>query len=124
MELGTDFQNVWQVLAWLARMHAEYWGARADAAVAPTPEGGLQTQGCYWYLDTRPDEHAAMPTRGWEGRLRLAAKAIDLRLKLDPLQTICHGDAKKENMLLTVPTPVLRGGSERRSELDMLSPHT
>jgi hypothetical protein len=93
-------------------MHAEYWGARADAAVAPTPEGGLQTQGCYWYLDTRPDEHAAMPTRGWEGRLRLAAKAIDLRLKSDPLQTICHGDAKKENMLLTVPAPVLCVASE------------
>jgi hypothetical protein len=53
-----------------------------------------------------------MPTWGWEGRLRLAAKAIDLRLKSDPLQTICHGDAKKENMLLTVPAPVLCVASE------------
>lgn len=38
------------VLSWLARMHAEYWGSRADAAVS---QGGLQPQGCYWYLDTR-----------------------------------------------------------------------
>jgi hypothetical protein len=38
------------VLSWLARMHAEFWGARADVAVR---EGGLQAQGCYWYLDTR-----------------------------------------------------------------------
>ncbi len=90
------------VLTWFARMHAEYWGARADAAVASTPEGGLQAQGCYWYLDTRPDEHAAMPTRGWEGRLRRAARAIDLRLKADPLQTICHGDAKDANMVFAV----------------------
>ena len=90
------------VLTWLARMHAEYWGARADAAVAPTAEGGLQAQGCYWYLDTRPDEHEAMPTRGWEGRLRRAARVIDLRLKADPLQTICHGDAKDANMVFAV----------------------
>ena len=86
-------------LRWLARLHAAYWGARADAAVSRTPEGGLQPQGTYWYLDTRPDELAAMPTRGWEGRLRMAAGAIDERLKADPMQTICHGDAKDENML-------------------------
>ncbi len=37
--------------------------------------------------------------RGWEGRLRLAARAIDERLKADPHQTVCHGDPKEENML-------------------------
>ena len=80
---------------WLATMHALYWGdARADAAVA----SGLNPQGTYWYLDTRPDEYDKMPTDGWEGRLKLAAKAIDERLKADPHQTIVHGDAKNANM--------------------------
>lgn len=85
-------------VCWLARMHAAYWGAeRADAAVA----SGLQEQGGYWYLDTRPDEWASMPQRGWEGRLRLAARAIDERLKAEPMQTVVHGDAKDANMLFT-----------------------
>ena len=35
-----------------------------------------------------------MGSSGWMGRLRLAARAIDLRLKADPLQSVCHGDAK------------------------------
>jgi len=91
------------VLAWLARMHAEFWGSRADAAV----RDGLAPQGSYWYLDTRPDELAAMSTRGLEGRLRLAARAIDERLKSDPLQTICHGDAKAANMLFDDVEPLL-----------------
>ena len=53
-------------------------GGRADEAVA----GGLHPQGGYWYLDTRPDELQAMPRHGWEGRLYLAARAIDERLKV------------------------------------------
>lgn len=80
---------------WLAKLHARFWGERADAAVA----AGLQTQGCYWYLDTRPDEHARMRVGGWMGRLKLAARAIDERLKRDPMQTVCHGDAKGANIL-------------------------
>jgi hypothetical protein len=95
------------VLRWLARMHAQYWGSRADTAVGTSADGGLQAQGCYWYLDTRPDEWNAMPTRGWEGRLRLAARAIDLRLKADPLQSICHGDAKSANILFDGGEPLL-----------------
>ena len=35
---------------------------RANAAVSR----GLQEQGTYWYLDTRHDEHEAMPKHGWE----------------------------------------------------------
>lgn len=84
-------------LAWLAKLHAAFWGERADAAV----RDGLQPQGGYWYLDTRPDEHESMPTRGWEGRLRLAARAIDARLKAEPMQTVIHGDAKDANMLFS-----------------------
>lgn len=82
-------------IGWLARLHAAYWGVRADEL------DGLQPQGTYWYLDTRPDELAAMPTSGWEGRLRLAARALDARLKADVMQTVVHGDAKGANMLFT-----------------------
>ena len=82
-------------VAFLARMHAQTWRPRADAAVAQ----GLQPQGSYWYLDTRPHELEAMlPKTGWEGRLRRAAKAIDQRLKEDPNQCIIHGDTKADNM--------------------------
>ena len=54
---------------------------------------------CYWHLDTRSEEHAQMSGKGWMGRLKLAARAIDARLKLDPIQTVCHGDAKGANIL-------------------------
>jgi len=81
---------------WLATLHAAYWGARADVACA---SGGLQAQGCYWHLDTRPEEHRRMGSNGWLGRLKLAARAIDLRLKADPMQSVCHGDAKGANIL-------------------------
>jgi len=94
-----DYQHAEAVLSALARLHATYWGKRADEAIDAQPDGGLQPQGTYWYLDTRPDEHAAMPMTGWQGRLRLAARAIDLRLKADPLQTVCHGDAKSANII-------------------------
>jgi len=83
------------VMGWLARLHATFWGPRADEAVS----SGLQAQGCYWYLDTRLEELESMPRRGWEGRLRLAARAIDERLKADPMQTVCHGDAKGANII-------------------------
>ena len=83
-------------VSWLAKLHAAYWGSeRADAAV----ESGLQAQGTYWHLDTRPEEHARMGSGGWIGRLKLAARAIDLRLKADPMQAVCHGDAKGANIL-------------------------
>lgn len=40
-----------------------------------------------------------MSSAGWMGRLKLAARAIDARLKSDPMQTVCHGDAKGANIL-------------------------
>jgi hypothetical protein len=81
----------------IALLHSEWFGRiRSNEAVA----GGLQPQGGYWYLDTRPDEFDAMPRRGWEGRLRKSAAAIDERLKADPAQCIIHGDLKGVNMAL------------------------
>lgn len=85
-------------LDWLARLHAAYWGSdRADAAV----RAGLQRQGCYWHLDTRQKELRRTASRGLEGRLAMAAWALDARLKADAMQTICHGDPKDANMLFT-----------------------
>ena len=86
-------------MCWLANLHSEYWGSeRANAAVAL----GLQEQGTYWYLETRPDELAAMPSKGWEGELKQVASRIDTYLKReDCFPTILHGDAKLANMLFT-----------------------
>ena len=94
---GINFKQAVACMQWFARLHSEFWGnERADAAVAL----GIQQQGTYWYLDTRPDEFATMPSHGWEGRLKLAAAKIDECLKSDTcFQTICHGDAKSANML-------------------------
>jgi hypothetical protein len=85
------------VLTWLATLHAATWGEeRANRLVN---DNGLQETGSYWHLNTRPEEHASMPDKGWEGRLKLAARAIDERLKRDPLQCVIHGDAKDANVL-------------------------
>lgn len=81
-----------QVIKWLARLHASTWESNAE---------GLQPIGSYWYLDTRPDEHADMPRTGWQGRLKRAARAIDGRLQRDSMQCIIHGDAKEANILWT-----------------------
>jgi len=80
------------VIKWLARLHASTWKINAE---------GLQSIGSYWYLDTRPDEHADMPRTGWQGRLKRAARAIDSRLQRDSMQCIIHGDAKEANILWT-----------------------
>lgn len=98
-----------QVLDWLATLHAAYWGnAAIDELVATA---GLQETGSYWYLETRPDEHASMPNAGWQGRLKRAAHAIDARLKRDPLQCLIHGDAKDANVMTMFTTPNGNGKS-------------
>ncbi len=86
------------VLRWMAVLHAATWGVKADQFVQ---EDGLHPIGSYWHLDTRPDEHDNMPRRGWEGRLKRAARAIDGRLKRDSMQCCIHGDAKDANMLFS-----------------------
>ena len=58
-----------------------------------------QPIGSYWHLATRRTEHANMSTRGWEGRLKMAACAINERLQRDTMQCCIHGDAKEANML-------------------------
>jgi hypothetical protein len=96
---GSEKDYMHSVLTWLATLHASYWGEeRVDAIV---DQVGLQPQGSYWYLDTRPDEHDSMPSKGWEGRLKRAARAIDNRLKRDEMHCLIHGDAKDANVIIT-----------------------
>ena len=86
------------VLRWMAHFHASTWGQKADDLVS---KNGLQPIGSYWHLNTRPTEHDSMSSRGWEGRLKKAARAIDERLKRDKMQCCIHGDAKDANMLFS-----------------------
>ena len=71
-------------LRWLAHFHARFLGE------SPT---GLWDIGCYWHLDTRPDELAVMD----DGALKQAAGTLDRLLNEAPFQTIVHGDAKLAN---------------------------
>ena len=88
------------VLTWLANFHAVFWGTdKADEAIRTF---GLQPEGSYWYLNTRPDEHDEMSNTGWIGRLKLAARAIaDYLQHRDVYQCIIHGDAKEANIMYT-----------------------
>lgn len=89
--------EVYAVLRWMAQLHAATWGTKVDELVSL----GLQPIGSYWHLETRPDEHGSMSRIGWEGRLKLAASAIDERLKRDNMQCCIHGDTKDANMLFS-----------------------
>lgn len=83
-----------EVLSWLARLHALFWGrARTDAAIA----AGVSDQACFWHLDNRSIELSRMSK---SSPLRLAAAAIDARLKADAMQTMCHGDPKGANIMM------------------------
>ena len=90
--------QAYAALGWLAILHGAFWGAaRADAVVRTS---GLQAQGCFWDLDARPEELERIPETGWASRMRHAARGVDMRLKADRCQTIVHGDATAENLLL------------------------
>jgi len=81
-----------EALTWLAGLHALFWGnERADAAVAQ----GISDQTGFWHLDNRAIEFERMGP----GKLRLAAAGIDARLKVDRMQTLCHGDPKGANIM-------------------------
>lgn len=77
-------QELRTCLQWLAWFHASF------LFVDP---GGLWPTGCYWHLETRPEEWERMP----EGPLRAAAAQIDQQLNSTQFMTLVHGDAKLEN---------------------------
>lgn len=89
---------VYSVLSWLATFHAATWSTVVDHNDL-IKQRIIQPIGSYWHLTTRRTEHANMSTRGWEGRLKLAACAINERLQRDTMQCCIHGDAKESNML-------------------------
>jgi hypothetical protein len=99
-------------LDWLATFHASHWDSKhgADHLDRLVTDVGLQRMGSYWHLDTRPDEHSSMMQRGWEGRLKRAARAIDDCLRRDPMQCLIHGDPKAANIML------LKQSSSSRSD--------
>jgi len=77
-------QEVSLCLVWLANFHATFMNEASD---------GLWPIGSYWYLETRPDEWAAME----KGELKQAASAIDSLLNNAQYKTLIHGDAKVAN---------------------------
>ncbi|KAI9175307.1 hypothetical protein H9P43_006668 [Blastocladiella emersonii ATCC 22665] len=79
------------VLTWLARFHAHFWGFTGS---------GVWRRGGYWYLATRPAEHARAlrsPVHAW-----LAAKADKWDKYLEETSVaLVHGDAKCANVLFS-----------------------
>ena len=87
--ISANAQSCRAGLEWLARFHA----MKLDTAGE-----GLWETGCYWHLQTRPDEWAAMP----DGPLKTHAHAIDAALLDCEVTTLVHGDAKAANFCLSV----------------------
>jgi len=81
---SVDFKKMSACLSWLAAFHARFMRCKPK---------GLWSVGSYWHLDTRPDEHRAMP----DGALKRYAVRIDQQLKNAPYKTLVHGDAKLAN---------------------------
>ncbi|WFB37034.1 phosphotransferase [Kiritimatiellota bacterium B12222] len=71
-------------LQWLASFHARFLNQKPV---------GLWPQGCYWHLNTRPDEWELLRDR----RLKAGASAIDDVLRNARFQSVVHGDAKLAN---------------------------
>jgi thiamine kinase-like enzyme len=98
LSANNNKHDVYSVLTWLATFHAATWSTVIDHKYL-IEHRIIQPIGSYWHLTTRTTEHAAMSSRGWEGRLKMAACAIDERLRRDTMQCCIHGDAKEANML-------------------------
>lgn len=106
---------VYSVLTWLATFHAATWSTGIDHNNL-IEQRIIQPIGSYWHLTTRRTEHANMSTRGWEGRLKLAASAINERLQRDTMQCCIHGDAKEANMLFIHKDGKKKCGGGRNSD--------
>ncbi len=76
-------------LSWLANFHAAFVRPNDD----PNWTKSLWPQGCYWHLETRPDEWQAMA----DSPLKQAAQQLDLALQHTRYTTLVHGDAKVAN---------------------------
>lgn len=81
---NVEVSDIHLCLQWLANFHATFLGEKAE---------GLWKTGCYWHLETRQDELAAMQNKA----LQQAASDIDACLQSAHYQTFVHGDAKLAN---------------------------
>jgi len=96
-------QEVKPMIQWLARFHGAFLKKKVsheedDQSYYP----GLWEQGCYWHLDTRPDEFNDMK-RGHV--LKKSAKMLDRRLKHhSQFVTLLHGDSKVCNFCFSDST--------------------
>ena len=79
-----SLKEIQTCLKWLATFHATFLGEKPS---------GLWETGCYWHLDTRPEELEALK----DLELKAVAREIDQLLKDATYQTIVHGDAKLAN---------------------------
>lgn len=77
-------EKIKHCLSWLAQFHGAFLNVKPE---------GLWRTGCYWHLNTRPDEYEAMP----ESSLKHHARDIDERLHNARFTTLVHGDAKLAN---------------------------
>ncbi|BDD12341.1 phosphotransferase (plasmid) [Fulvitalea axinellae] len=77
-------KDLYNCIKWLAQFHGNF--------INQKPEG-LWENGCYWHLDTRPEELEKMAN----SPLKTFAKAIDEKLKNTSHPTLLHGDAKLAN---------------------------
>lgn len=83
-------------LKWLAYFHGSFMvdtHSEAHQQAASDWPKGLWPTGCYWHLQTRPDEFEAMA----DSDLKAHAHDIDHRLNHCRFKTIVHGDAKVAN---------------------------
>ena len=78
-------------LKWLANFHEQFLFDTSKASNKTFK--GIWDIGCYWHLDTRPDELDALT----DLELKQAAPKIDQALRDCKYQTLVHGDAKLAN---------------------------
>ncbi len=81
---SVNWNQVQACLQWLANFHAEF--------LHEEPKN-LWPTGCYWHLETRPEELQCLSDQ----KLKQAAGKLDQILASSPFQTFVHGDAKLAN---------------------------
>ncbi|KTD98015.1 kinase [Pseudoalteromonas sp. H71] len=82
------------ILKWLAHFHAFNLNKQHDE---------LWGQGCYWHLNTRPDEfNALMSNTNNEFDIKVVAKKLAYQLKHAKYKTLIHGDAKLANFAVNL----------------------
>lgn len=92
-DLSSDFPHRHSSLSPEAATPYVNWLAALHAAGLSLSTEGLWPTGCYWHLDTRPDEFTHMA----DGPIKRAAQWMDQQLSASRYQTLLHGDAKLAN---------------------------